>query len=73
MKIYDAQGKELMTVSALERNGNTLVLKGKIFGTMPMTAKLTPDQARAGLKLISFRTFWFLLTLLFRRGEPSKK
>jgi hypothetical protein len=68
MKIFDAQNKELMTVRKIERDGNTLVIRGKIFGAMPMVAKLTPQEARAALKLLDFRTLLFLLTLLFRKG-----
>ena len=41
--------------------------KGKLFGAMPLTAKLRPEDARAALKLLNFRTALFLLTLLFRR------
>lgn len=67
-KILDAQDKELMAIRKLERDGNTLVIRGKIFGAMPMVAKLTPAEARAALKLIDFKTFLFLLTMLFRRG-----
>ncbi len=51
MKIYSADGGELMTVSKIERKGNELVLKGKAFGTMPMNARLRPEEARAALKL----------------------
>jgi hypothetical protein len=65
--ILDANDKELMAIRKLERDGNTLVIRGKIFGAMPMVAKLTPTEARAALKLIDFRTFLFLLTMLFRR------
>jgi hypothetical protein len=67
MKILDANDKELMTVRKIDRDGNTLVIRGKIFGAMPMVAKLTPNEARAALGLIDFKTFVFLLTLLFRR------
>ena len=65
--ILDANDRELMAIRKLERDGNTLVIRGKIFGAMPMVAKLTPAEARAALKLIDLRTFIFLLTLLFRR------
>ncbi len=68
MTILDASDKELMTVRKIEREGNTLVIRGKIFGAMPMVAKLTPSEARAALKLLDAKTIWFLLTLLFRRG-----
>jgi hypothetical protein len=69
MTILDASDKELMTVRKIERDGNTLVIRGKIFGAMPMVAKLTPSEARAALKLLDAKTVWFLLTLLFRRGD----
>ncbi len=68
MRILDNTSKELMTVSAIERDGDVLVIRGKIFGAMPMTAKLTPQEARAALKLLSPKMVFFLLTLLFRRS-----
>ncbi len=67
MKIYDANDGELMQVRSVEREGNSLVIRGKIFGAMPMVAKLTPAEARAALKLLDFKTVVFLLTILFRR------
>ncbi len=69
MKIYGADGKELMTVSSLEREGSTLVIKGKIFGTMPLSAKLRPAEARKAFRLLNLRMLLFLLTLPFRRGS----
>jgi hypothetical protein len=68
MKLQSTDGSELMTVTALERDGNTLVIKGKVFGAMPMNARLSPVAARAALKLLSPRLLLFLLTLPFRRG-----
>jgi len=56
----------LMQVEALERSGNDLLIKGKVFGAMPMTARLTPAEARKGLKLVSFKLALFLLTFLLR-------
>lgn len=67
MKIYGADNREMMNVTSLERDGAQLVIRGKIFGAMPLTAKLRPEEARAALKLLNFRTAIFLLTLLFRR------
>ena len=68
MKIYAADKSELMQISRIERQGSDLVLKGKVFGTMPMSATLTPEQAREFLKLLSPRLVLFLLTLPFRKG-----
>jgi len=67
MKIYSQDGSELMEVSELGIDGNQLVIKGKAFGSMPMSARLRPAEARKGLALLDFRLAWFLLTLPFRR------
>lgn len=67
MKIYGQDNSELMQVSLLERDGNTLLIKGKVFGSMPMTAKLTPQEGRNALKLLNFRLALFLVSFLFRR------
>jgi hypothetical protein len=67
MKLQSTDGSELMTVTALERDGNTLVIKGKVFGAMPMNARLSPGAARAALKLLSPRLILFLLSLPFRK------
>jgi hypothetical protein len=68
MKLHSTDGSELLTVNALERDGNSLLIKGKVFGTMPMNARLKPEAARAALKLLTPRLILFLLTLPFRRG-----
>ena len=68
MKVLDANDGELMTVRAIEREGSNVVIRGKIFGAMPMVAKVKPAEARAALKLLDAKTIFFLLTLLFRRG-----
>ncbi len=67
MKIYGQDDNELMQITSLEREGGKLVLKGKVFGSMPMTAKLTPQEARNGLKLLNPKLAVFLLTFLFRK------
>lgn len=66
MKIYGADNSELMEISVIERDGNSLLIKGKIYGTMPLSAKLRPAEARKIFKLLSLRTILFILTLPFR-------
>jgi len=68
MRILDAQDKELMAVRKFAREGNDLVIRGKIFGAMPMVAKITPAEARAALRLLDLKTILFILSLLFRKG-----
>jgi hypothetical protein len=69
VRLYSQDNTELMLVTSLEREGNQLVMKGKVFGSMPITAKLRPDEARAALKLLRPGLVLFLLTLPFRRTK----
>jgi hypothetical protein len=66
--LHSTDGSELLTVNSLTRDGNSLLIKGKVFGAMPMNALLKPEAARAALKLLTPRLIFFLLTLPFRRG-----
>jgi hypothetical protein len=67
VKLKSSDGSELMNVSALERDGNCLVIRGKVFGAMPLNARLDPAAAREALKLLTPGLFFFLLTLPFRK------
>jgi hypothetical protein len=67
MKLYSQDNSELMRIDAIERDGDRLIIRGKVFGAMPLTAQLRPEEARAAFKLMSFRLALFLLTLPFRR------
>ena len=68
MILHSTDGSELLTVDSLTRDGNSLLIKGKVFGAMPMSARLNPEAARAALKLLTPRLLLFLLTLPFRKG-----
>ena len=57
-----------MEISSLRRDGSTLIIKGKIFGTMPLSGKLEPQELRRGFALLNFRMAIFLITLFFRRS-----
>ena len=67
MKLYSADKSELMDVSSIERDGNDLVIKGKVFAAMPMAARLRPEEAKKALKLVDFKTALFILSLPFRK------
>jgi hypothetical protein len=66
MTLYSTDNSKLMEIDTFERNGNELVIKGKVFGAMPIAARLTPREARSALKMLDFKLVWFLLTFLFR-------
>jgi hypothetical protein len=67
MMIRGQDNGELMQITSIEREGSELVMKGKVFGSMPMAAKVSPQEARNALKLLNFRLVIFLLTFLFRK------
>lgn len=67
MKLYSGDKSVLMEVSTIERDGSDLLIRGKVFGTMPMTARLTPDQARQGARMLKLRLLLFLISMLFRK------
>lgn len=72
MTLYSSDDTTLMEISTIERKGNDLLVKGKVFGTMPMTARLTPAEARNGLRMLKPKTLWFLLSLPFRKARPRR-
>ena len=72
MKLYGSDKRELMAVSRIGREGDQLVISARVFGTMPVTAILTPADARAGLRLLGWRGVLFMLTMPFRSGGPRR-
>lgn len=67
MKLYNPDGTELMTVTAIKRVDDNLVIDGSIFGTMPIQTQLRPAEARAALKLLSVGKVFFLISMLWRK------
>ncbi|MDE2372400.1 MAG: NAD(P)/FAD-dependent oxidoreductase [Burkholderiales bacterium] len=65
--IYGGDSKEMMTIAKLERDGDNLVLKGKIYGTVPLVAVVKPAELRKGLKLLDWKLVSFVVRGLFRK------
>lgn len=72
-KIFDANKSELMAISSLEREGNDLVIRGKIYGAMPMSARLRPEEVRQLLRLLNLRILLFALTMPFRKSVTTDR
>jgi hypothetical protein len=72
MKLYGTDRRELMTVNEIGRDGNRLLIKAKVFGAMPLTVALAPEDVRAGLKLLGWSGLWFLLTMPWRRSDKKR-
>jgi phytoene dehydrogenase-like protein len=69
--LYGPANEDLLVIHAIEREGNSVVVKGQAYGTMPLSAALRPEQARRIFKLLKVSLIPFLISFLFRRS-PRK-
>jgi hypothetical protein len=60
MKMFTKEGIEMMDVRSIDRDGENLVMKGKMMGSMNTAIYLRPEDLWQALRLLSFR---ILLTL----------
>jgi hypothetical protein len=72
MKLYGTDRQELMTVERIERDRGRLVIRARVFGTMPMAVALNSADVRAGMKLLGWRGVLFLLTMPWRRSTAQR-
>jgi hypothetical protein len=72
MIIYGADRNKLMEIETFSRDGATLKFRGKIMGTMPITAILTPTQVRQLVKQLGLGLLLFAVTMLFRSDPKAK-
>jgi hypothetical protein len=73
MKVFTTDKTELMTISSIEAKDADLLIKGKIFGAMPMSAVITAEQARLAFRLLTPGLILFLLRLPFKRTRGVGK
>jgi len=69
--LYGPANEDLLVIRAIEREGNSVVVRGQAYGTMPLSATLRPEQARRVFKLLKWSLIPFLLSFLFRRSKPD--
>jgi hypothetical protein len=69
MKLKTSNGADAMQLDAIERSGNTFILKARVLGTMPMNVVLTPEAMREGIKMLGWGLLPFALTFLFRSSS----
>jgi hypothetical protein len=67
--LYGPANEDLMVIRSIEREGNSVVVKGQAYGTMPLAATLRPEQARRLFKLLKLPLIPFLISFLFRRSR----
>ncbi len=67
MKLLTSDQSELMEVSGLKTEGNSLIVVGTIMGAMPVEALLTPAELRKAFKLLSLSIVVFIIGMLFKK------
>ncbi len=67
MKLLTADNSELMEVSGLKTEGNSLIVVGTIMGAMPTEALLSPAELRASFKLLNLKIIFFIVKMLFAK------
>lgn len=73
MKLHTPDGRELMEVVSLTREGDELIVRGVIMGTMPIKAVLAPEELRSATRLLSFKLVKDLLALWCKRGKTARQ
>jgi len=68
LRMYDEQDEELMAVTKIDTSKDELVLEGKSFKTIPVTARLGPGDLRRAIGMVmSPKKLWTIFTMLFRK------
>jgi hypothetical protein len=66
MKMFNKDGIEMMDVKSIDRDGENLVMKGKMMGTMYAAIYLRPQDMWQALRLLSLSTMLRLPVILFK-------
>jgi phytoene dehydrogenase-like protein len=69
--LYGPANEDLLVIRSIEREGNSMVVKGQAYGTMPLSATLRPEQARRIFKMLKLSLIPFLISFLFRRSKTK--
>lgn len=64
MKMYSIDGKVLIDVQDFRREGNNLVMKGRMMDAMTMSIYLRPEELWQALKLLSLSVIIYLPVMI---------
>lgn len=68
MKLFGLDNQEMMKVSKIGIEGEQLVIRGKIYGTMPLVAVLRPEEIRAALPMLNWKIILYVIkAVVWRR------
>ncbi len=66
MRFYTPDKTELIVIKSVQPHKDGLIIEGTIMGAMPMKAILRPEELRGAFRLLSLRTIFTAIAMLFR-------
>ncbi|MBU1055665.1 MAG: hypothetical protein KKC46_17845 [Proteobacteria bacterium] len=73
MKMYSKEGVEMMDMLSMSREGENLVVKGKMMGAMLATIYVKPKDLWQSLGLLSFSIIVYMPVMLVKGFLANKK
>ncbi|WP_211162017.1 hypothetical protein [Aromatoleum petrolei] len=64
--MFSKEGVEMVEVKSIQRKDDTLVMKGKVMGSMATTILIRPEDCWQALRLLGWRTLLRMPLILFR-------
>lgn len=72
MKMFSKDGVEMVDVRAVDRDGDRLLLKTKVMGSMSATIVLRPQDLWEALRLLSWPLLLRLPGMLYRGRQQAR-
>lgn len=66
MKIFSKEGVEMMDIKSISRDGEKLIVKGKVMGAMSTTFLIKPEDCWQAAQLLGLRVIMYLPLLLLK-------
>lgn len=66
MKMLSRDGVEMMEAKSIHREGDLLVLKGKVMGSMSTVIVIRPEDCWQAVRLLGWRIILYLPAILFK-------
>ena len=73
MKMFSKEGIEMMEVKSIQQDGDNLVMKGKVMGSMSTVILIKPEDCWQAVKLLGWRTLLHMPLILFKGYWQAKK
>ena len=73
MKMYSKEGNVMMDTRSLRRDGDTLIMKGKMMEAMNMSIYLKPEDIWEAKNLLSWSVIWYMPVIIVKGWWRSMK